>query len=83
MSEDLQNEIVIYKTNDGKIQLETKIQEDSVWLTQDMMSKLFDTTIQNINMHIKNVYKEGELDENRTIKDFLIVRNEGHRTGSK
>jgi hypothetical protein len=77
MSEDIQNEILIYKTNDGKIQ------EDSIWLTQDMMNKLFDTTPQNITLHIKNVYDEGELNENRTCKDFLQVRKEGGRSVSR
>ena len=47
-------EIVIYKNEDGNISFEAKLEDDTIWLTQDMMAKLFETTIPNINMHIKN-----------------------------
>lgn len=76
-------EIVIYKNNSGQISFEAKLEDETIWLTQDMMAKLFETTVPNINMHIKNVYDEEELEQNRTIKDFLIVRKEGNRTVSR
>lgn len=76
-------EIVIYKTKDGQVSFEAKLVDETIWLTQDMMAKLFDTTVPNINMHIKNVFEEDELEENRTIKDFLTVRKEGNRTVSR
>ena len=76
-------EIVIYTSEDGTVSLDTKLEDETIWLTQDMMAKLFETTVPNINMHIKNIYDEEELEQNRTIKDFLIVRKEGKRTVSR
>jgi len=76
-------EIVIYTSDDGTVSLDTKLQDETIWLTQDMMAKLFETTVPNINMHIKNIYDEEELEQNRTVKDFLIVRKEGKRTVSR
>lgn len=80
MNRENNGEIVIYKNKSGKISFEAKLEGETIWLTQDMMAKLFETTVPNINMHIKNVYDEEELEQNRTIKDFLIVRKEGNRT---
>ncbi|MBR6162859.1 virulence protein RhuM/Fic/DOC family protein [bacterium] len=76
-------EIIIYTSEDGTVSLDTKLENETIWLTQDMMAKLFETTVPNINMHIKNIYEEQELEENRTIKKFLIVQNEGSRTVSR
>lgn len=76
-------EIVIYKNENGNISFEAKLEDETIWLTQDMMAKLFETTIPNINMHIKNVYEDEELEQDRTIKDFLIVRKEGSRNVSR
>ena len=75
--------IVIYTSADGKISLDTKLENETIWLTQDMMAKLFETTPQNITMHIKNIYDDEELEQNSTCKDFLQVRNEGKRTVSR
>lgn len=76
-------EIVIYTSADGKISLDTKLENETIWLTQDMMAKLFETTPQNITMHIKNIYDDEEVEQNSTCKDFLQVRNEGKRTVSR
>ena len=76
-------EIVIYTSADGKISLDAKLENETIWLTQDMMAKLFETTPQNITMHIKNIYEDEELEQNSTCKDFLQVRNEGKRTVSR
>ena len=81
--DNLDNQIVIYQTADGQTQIDVKMQEETVWLTQETMAKLFDTTVPNINMHIKNIYEDEELDKNRTIKDFLTVRKEGKRSVSR
>ncbi len=81
--DNLDNQIVIYQTADGQTQIDVKMQEKTVWLTQETMAKLFDTTVPNINMHIKNIYEDEELDKNRTIKDFLTVRKEGKRSVSR
>ena len=83
-TEDLsKGEIVIYQNENGNISFEAKLEDETIWLTQDMMAKLFETTVPNINMHIKNVYDEEELEQKRTIKDFLIVRKEGNRRVSR
>ena len=71
-------EIVIYDSKDGP-KLEVRLEEDTVWLTQKQMALLFDKSISTINEHIKNIYKEGELDEKSTIRKFRIVQLEGKR----
>ena len=76
-------EIVIYTSSDGKISLDAKLENETIWLTQDMMAKLFETTPQNITMHIRNIYDDDELDLTSTCKDFLQVRSEGKRTVSR
>lgn len=81
--EENKGQLIIYQTDDGQTQVNVKMHDDTVWLTQDAMAKLFGTTIPNINMHIKNIYDEEELEKNRTIKDFLTVRKEGNRTVSR
>jgi len=73
------SQIIIYKTQDGKTKLDVRLENETVWLTQKMMAELFQTTIPNINMHLKSIFDEGELQEEATIKDFLIVQKEGNR----
>lgn len=73
------NKIIIYTSDDGQVKIEVKLEDENVWLTQNAMAELFDTTRNNITMHIKNIFEEGELQENRTSKDSLLVRNEGGR----
>jgi len=75
--------IVIYQSEDGHTRIEVRMEDETVWLTQKMMAELFQTSVPNINMHIKNLYEEGELDANSTIKDFLIVQTEGSREISR
>ena len=72
-------EILIYQSVDGKSQLQVSLQDDTVWLTQKQLSELFQTTIPNINMHLKNIFNEGEQVEKATIKESLIVQSEGKR----
>jgi len=81
MNKEKENQIIMYTTADGKTNLRVNVapQENTVWLSQKQMSELFQTTTQNITMHIGNIYAEGELDENRTCKDFLQVQKEGNR----
>ena len=74
-----ENKIVIYKTDDGRTRIDVRLENDTVWLTQAQMAELFQKTPQNITMHIRNAYKEGELDENATCKEYLQVRMEGKR----
>ncbi len=77
----MENNILIYTTKDGNI--DVKLEQETVWLTQKQMSKLFDTTPQNITIHIQNIYKEQELSKDSTCKDFLQVQTEGKRQISR
>ena len=72
--------IIFYNDEDGNAKIEVLFENENVWLTQIALSKLFDTTRNNITLHISNIYKEAELEENSTSKDFLQVQTEGNRT---
>ena len=72
-------EFLVYKTDDGQVKLKVRLEHETIWLTQQMIAELFQTTVPNISMHIKNIYDEGELQPEATVKDFLIVRQEGNR----
>lgn len=69
--------ISIYQTDNGLVQV--RLEEESVWLTQRQIAEVFESTPENILMHLKNIYKDKELDEGATAKDFLVVRMEGKR----
>jgi len=71
--------ILIYQAEDGKTHINVRMEGDTVWLTQSAMAELFQTSSQNITMHIKNIYAEGELSEEATCKDYLQVQSEGSR----
>ena len=79
----MNNQIQLYTSADGKISLRVSLDNETVWLTQAQMASLFGVKVQNITMHLKNVYAEQELDENSTCKDFLQVQTEGERTVSR
>ena len=68
------SEILLYTSPDGQVQLDVRLQEDTLWMTQQMMAELFQTTVQNIIMHVGNIYKEAELQRGGTCKDFLQVQ---------
>ncbi len=71
--------IVLYRTEDGQTRLECRFEDDTIWLTQAMMAELFQTTVANINIHLRSIYAGGELEEDRTVKSYLMVRLEGAR----
>ena len=71
-------EIVLYQP-DENVRLEVRIEEDTVWLSQQQMTILFQTTKQNVSLHINNIFKEGELRKEATVKDYLTVQSEGER----
>jgi len=73
------SQIIIYQSENGETRLEVCLENETVWLTQKLMAELFQTTVPNINLHLKNIFEEGELHEEATIKDFLIVQTEGDR----
>lgn len=71
--------VVIYQSADNAVRLDVQLAEETVWLTQQQMTVLFDSTVPNISMHIRNIFKEEELVKEATVKNFLIVQNEGGR----
>ena len=73
------NNIIIYQLDDGKTKIDVKLDGETVWLSQQQMAELYDTTKQNISLHIKNIFDEGELDEDSTVKEFLTVQQEENR----
>ncbi len=76
-------QLLVYSTEDGRMKIDVRLENETVWLTQQHMAELFQTTIPNISMHIRNVYEDGELSLPTTLKEFLIVRKEGHRQVSR
>lgn len=71
-------EFLVYEEG-GRIKINVRLEDETVWLTQQMMADLFQTTKQNISLHIQNIIEEGELNEAATVKEFLTVRQEGER----
>ena len=74
-----ENKILIYQTEDGQTQIDVRLENDTVWLTQAQMVDLFQTTKQNVSLHVGNVFKEGELEQEATVKEYLTVQKEGKR----
>jgi prophage maintenance system killer protein len=75
-----ESRLELYKSDDGNIQMEVRLHEETVWATQRQMAELFSTTAQNITIHLKRIYQEGELEEKSTCKEYLQVQKEGNRT---
>ncbi len=73
------NNIIIYQSDDGETKIDVKLENETIWLSQQQMAVLYKTTKQNISLHIKNIFDENELDENSTVKEFLTVQSEGNR----
>lgn len=73
------SQLIIYQAENGTTKIEVRLENETVWLTQKKMAELFQTTPQNITIHLKNIFDEGELKEMATCKDFLQVQNEGKR----
>ena len=74
-----QSELILYQAEDGSTKIEVRLQDETVWLTQAQMVNLFQTTKQNLSLHIRNIFEEGELNEISTVKEYLTVRTEGKR----
>ena len=72
-------EVLVYRTEDGTIRLDVRLEDETVWLTQQMMAELFQSSKQNISHHIQAIYEEGELEPETTVKKYLTVRREGNR----
>ena len=74
-----ENKLILYKDNEGKLIVNTLFADEDVWLTQAQLVEIYQTTQENISMHISNIYADGELDKDGTYKKFLLVRQEGKR----
>jgi hypothetical protein len=75
--------IVLYQTEDGRTRVECRFDDRTIWLTQGQLANLFQTSVPNVSSHLKAIFSEGELDRERTIKSYLIVRPEGQRQVSR
>lgn len=73
------SQFIIYQTENGETRLDVRFQDETVWLTQSLMAELFQTSTDNISLHLKNIYRESELDEKATTEDYSVVRQEGPR----
>jgi hypothetical protein len=73
------NQITVYQTPDGKINIEVLYANENIWLPQKRMADLFGCTADNISLHLKNIFKENELDEAATTEEFSVVQREGDR----
>ena len=77
------SQLIIYQTEKGETKLEVRLENETVWLTQKLMAELFQTTVPNINMHLKNIFEEGELNADSVIQDFLITAADGKNYRTK
>ena len=72
-------QVILYETADGHVQVDVRLDQETVWLTQRQMAAVFATSPENVLMHLRNVFAQDELNEEATTKDFLVVRQEGAR----
>ncbi len=79
MQEEKNNKIILYSTEDGKAEIAVSLEGETVWLNQKQMAELFNCSIDNVALHLKNVYSEGELDEQSTSEESSVVQKEGNR----
>ncbi len=75
----MKNNMIIYTSKDGNVKVDVNIQNEDIWMSQDVMANLYGTTKNNISMHMKNIFEEGELDKSSTVKKILTVQKEGTR----
>ncbi len=75
--EEEKSQIIIYKTEDGTITVDTLIKDESLWLSQKSMAQLFDCSTDNIGLHLKNIFKQKELKEKSVTEDFSVTASDG------
>lgn len=78
-----QSQLLLYRSEDGRTRVEVRLQDENFWMTRAAMAELYQTTPQNITLHLKAIYKEGELESQATCKEFLQVQSEGSREVSR
>ena len=76
---DKENKLILYKDEEGRVSVNTRFTDEDVWLTQEQLATIYQTTQENVSMHITNIYTDNELDKEGTYKKFLLVRQEGKR----
>lgn len=76
---EVNNELVIFNSDSGEVQVNIDAKSETVWLSQLQMSQVFSTSTDNIGLHIKNIFSDGELDEASTTEEFSVLRPEGQR----
>ena len=74
-----ENKIILYKDEEGRVNVNVRFADEDVWLTQAQLAEIYQTTQQNISLHQKGIYADGELDEEATHKKYVLVRQEGKR----
>src|SRR3954447_12608445 len=74
-----QSSLILYQTEDGRTRVQCRFDDGTIWLTQAQIAELFQTTPQNVTLHLKAIFAEGELSQGATCKDYLQVRVEGRR----
>jgi len=77
--EPFSGEVIVYETPEGEARVDVRLERETVWLTQRQMAELFDTSTDNVGLHLKNVFDEGELVEAATTEDYSVVQAEGRR----
>lgn len=77
------SELILYRTEDGRTRIQCRFESETLWLTQAQIAELFEVTPQNVTLHLKAIFEEGELSEAATCKDYLQVRFEGGREVSR
>ena len=76
-NQDKNNQIIIYNTEDGETKIEVRMKNETVWLSQKQMAELFDCSVDNISLHLKNVFKEGELSEDSVTEEYSVTASDG------
>jgi len=77
------SEIILYQTSDGKTKIDVRLEDETVWLNQSQLVELFQTTKQNISLHIRNIFQEGELAEDSVVKEYLTTASDGKNYRTK
>jgi hypothetical protein len=76
-------QLLVYQSEDGRVKIDVRLEHETIWLTQQHMAELFQATIPNISMHLRNIFADGELQLPETVKEFLTVRQEENRQVSR
>ena len=77
------SDLILYRTEDGKIRVEVRLADETVWMTQAAMAELYQGTKQNISLHLKNIFSEQELREDRVVKEYLTTAADGKKYRTK